>query len=239
MTTRPLPPACYAALAALKAQAQAVTATLIEAAPRTGKEAGLSALGQAQQAMAASEPWTSRIARALGANSDGITIDTANDAWLERVFDTYEESAPFAQSAEVLGVADERHCLEQLDVSRPLELQARHNTGFLSDLVEGLHAPLLVAGAEAHAFLDWAGSANWRSQFERDLQCIAEDEAGNPLLTSWMPLVTFREQFCRQGLGQQDPVIQALMQRLLDATAGWAAAGANQVDLSGYWANPN
>ncbi|WP_226034341.1 hypothetical protein [Aquitalea palustris] len=239
MTTRPLPPSCYAALAALKAQAQAVTATLIEAAPRAGMGANLSPLGQAQLAMAANEPWTSRIARALMANMEGVTIDTADDAWLERVFDGYDESAPFSQLAQGLGMADERHCLEQLDVSRPLALEARHNTGFMSDLVEGLHVPLQVAGAEAQTFLAWAGSTGWRRQFERDLQCIAQDEEGQPLLTTWMPLDTFREQFCRQGLAQQDPAIPALMQRLLDATASWAAAGANEVDLSGYWTNPN
>lgn len=235
MTTRPLPDACYAALAALKAQAQAVTATLIPDAPRAGMGTSLSPLGQAQQAMAANEPWTSRITRALMANMDGITIDTADNAWLERVFVGYDESAPFSQLAQVLGLADERHRLEQLDTSRPLTLEARRNSGFMSDLVEGLHVPLLVSGAEAKSFLAWAGSAGWRRQFERDLQCVAQDEEGQPFLTTWMSLDTFREQFCRQGLDQPDHSIQVLMQRLLDTTASWAAAGANEVDLSGYW----
>ncbi|MGC0155259.1 hypothetical protein ACPRNU_22595 [Chromobacterium vaccinii] len=239
MTTPPLSPACYAALPALKAQAQAVNATRIEAAPRAGMGTGLSPLAQAQQAMAANEPWTSLIARALMANMDGITIDTADNAWLERVFGGYEEGAPFAQLAQVLGLGDERHRLEQLDTSRPLALTAYRHTGFMSDLVQGLHAPLLVDGAEADAFLAWAGSTDWRESFERDLQCIAQDEAGQPFLTTWMSLDTFREQFCRQGLAQPDPAIQALMQRLLDATAGWAAAGANEVNLDGYWANPD
>lgn len=238
MTTRSLSPACYAALAALKAQAQAVTATLIPDAPRAGMGSGLSPLGQAQQAMAANEPWTSRITRALMANMDGITIDTVDDAWLERVFAGYDESAPFAQLAQVLGLADEHHRLEQLDMSRPLQLVARRNSGFMSGLVECRHAQLLLAGIEAQTFLVWAGSAGWRRSFERDLQCIAQDKAGKPLLTTWMSLDTFREQFCRQGLAQPNPAIQDLMQYLLDATAGWAAAGANEVDLSGYWTRP-
>lgn len=77
--SRPLPPQAYAALAAMKAQAAAAFADDCGAIDRT-------ALKQAHNAMAENQPWTGRVAKALLTNTEGIGIDTADDAWLERYF---------------------------------------------------------------------------------------------------------------------------------------------------------
>lgn len=80
--SRTLPDQAYAALAALKAQASASTAMLIEGRNDENERR----LMEAQSRMAANEPWTRRIVKALMQGDDSLTIDSADEAWLESVF---------------------------------------------------------------------------------------------------------------------------------------------------------
>ena len=43
-------------------------------------------LAEAQSRMAVNEPWTRRIVKTLMQGDDSLTIDSADDAWLESVF---------------------------------------------------------------------------------------------------------------------------------------------------------
>lgn len=80
--SRNLPEQAYAALAALKAQAAAGTAMLIYGKNDENKRL----LAEAQSRMAVNEPWTRRIVKTLMQGDDSLTIDSADDAWLESVF---------------------------------------------------------------------------------------------------------------------------------------------------------
>ncbi|TOA68034.1 hypothetical protein [Vibrio parahaemolyticus] len=75
---RTMPDAAYLALDALKRQAQAVTANNMQG----DKEA----LHQAQSDMSLVNNWTTAITRKLLSNSDGRTIDTIDEQWLEQQF---------------------------------------------------------------------------------------------------------------------------------------------------------
>ncbi|HDR9068180.1 TPA: hypothetical protein QDA90_003488 [Burkholderia vietnamiensis] len=126
--------------------------------------------------------------------------------------------------------------LDAIDTDKPLTL-----TGYQHDLDAALTAPvgslsqISLVGEDAERLLAWAAQPSWRSEFETDLQCIAQDSAGQPLLTTWIPLVTFREDFCAGGRHIQDGATQALMDRLRIEMRGWRDAGADTVDISGYW----
>jgi hypothetical protein len=124
--------------------------------------------------------------------------------------------------------------LEQIDQTLPLNI-----TPFQRDLdapimrhVDSLERIVLEGDDVAH-FLVWAQHPSWRSQFEGDLQSVTNDTQGRKLLTTWLPLVTFREQFCCGGRLMQDPAMEALMDRLRVTTRDWRAAGVDTVDISG------
>lgn len=124
--------------------------------------------------------------------------------------------------------------LKQIDVSLSLMLcPCQHDLdGPITRFVESVE-PIILDGEDVTLFLAWAQQDGWRGQFEADLQSIANDSLGRKLLTTWMPLVTFRESFCAGGRQMQDPSTQALMERLRAATREWRTAGVDTVDVSG------
>lgn len=99
-------------------------------------------------------------------------------------------------------------------------------------LVDGID-PIVLAGEDIQLFLDWAGQSAYRESMESDLQCLAMDSQKRDLLTTWLPLVTFRESLCNGGRHLQNSKTQALMERLRMATREWRAAGVDTVDISG------
>lgn len=126
--------------------------------------------------------------------------------------------------------------LEDIDSARPLMLRAyRHDLDLAAVApVEPLPAIELL-GAEVPTFLHWAAIPGWRWHFEKDLQCLSEDLKGFALLSTQLPLVTIREEFCFGGRQLQDAATQALMDRLRTQMRGWRDAGADIVDICGYW----
>ena len=125
--------------------------------------------------------------------------------------------------------------LEDIDPGRPLMLRAyRH------DLDRAAMAPVQslpvieLLGADVSVFLRWAAIPGWRPFFEEDLQCLSQDLQGYALLSTQLPLVTIREQFCFGGRQMQDAAAQALMDRLRTLMRGWRDAGADMVDICGY-----
>lgn len=98
-------------------------------------------------------------------------------------------------------------------------------------------SPIIIKGDDVGLFLDWASCVPWRRMFEENLQGIAKDSQNRPLLTTWIPLVIFRYQFCGGGRQLQNEVTQKLMDRLYIATREWRDAGTDWVDVSGYFIN--
>lgn len=123
--------------------------------------------------------------------------------------------------------------LEQIDLTLPFEI---------TPMVQDLDAPMIgpvdgldvikLSGADTELFISWV-KAHWRAELERDLQSISNDREGRALLSTWMPLVTFRTNLCGGGRQLQDDVMQELMERLRSQTRNWRLAGCDLVDLSG------
>lgn len=126
--------------------------------------------------------------------------------------------------------------LEDLDLSRPLYLspyQYDLDASIIVVPVDSLE-PIILEGDDVEAFLHWAKIDYWRPRFEEDLQSVAQDSEGHKLLTTWIPLVTFREVFCSGGRHLQEEKTQILMDRLREQTKGWRALEVDTVDVSGY-----
>lgn len=124
--------------------------------------------------------------------------------------------------------------LDEINAALPIELRPyQHDLdGPVSRPVESL-APIILEGGDVTLFLKWAKQDSWRVRFESDLQSIENDAEGRKLLTTWLPLVTFRESFCAGGRQIQDAETQALMERLRGLTLNWRSAQVDTVDING------
>ncbi len=94
-------------------------------------------------------------------------------------------------------------------------------------------APIVLEGTDVALFMAWAIQPPWRAAFESDLQSVANDAQGRQLLTTWVPLVIFRERFCLGGREMQNAVTQALMLRLRELTRDWRTGGVDTVEIFG------
>ena len=81
--------------------------------------------------------------------------------------------------------------------------------------------------AEAAEVLAWLNASRWLSRLERDLQCVANDRDGRPILTTWLDF----EQFAQLVSDAQDSALAARFQQVHDA---WLAAGADLVHFDFY-----
>lgn len=79
-------------------------------------------------------------------------------------------------------------------------------------------------------FIAWLQSSQWASRLEKDLQCMSEDKAGRPLLTSWLNAAEFA-QFVAEA---QDSIFGQCLQKSYDA---WIALGMDTVYFDGYKVN--
>lgn len=140
--------------------------------------------------------------------------------------------------------------LRQIDLTKPITIYGQryeritHNG--LESLAAKLDQPNLVVCAEnvagtavtldpeegAGLFAVLVASAcghiagDWYKRFERNLQCLSQDAAGHPLLTTWVSLEEF-EQFLWSVNFESFSRLQAQIQ-------GWRELGVEEVCLDGY-----
>lgn len=124
--------------------------------------------------------------------------------------------------------------ISEIDTSHEVSIwPLRHSLdGPSLELVDGLEG-ITLTPAEAKMFLGWIEGTSWKSKLEEDLQSGSQDSEGNPLLSTWMPLVTFREDLCAGGRHLQDDILISLMDRLRPSTRGWRELGVDTVVISG------
>lgn len=124
--------------------------------------------------------------------------------------------------------------MKQIDVTRPLVIESAQYKLDQRGVTAGVPGAndIVLEGEDAATFYAWVGSY-WQPEFEHNLQSLCSDAAHGPMLTTWMPLVTFREEICCRGLPKQHEAISALMERLRGLTREWRAAGADTVYFHG------
>ena len=120
--------------------------------------------------------------------------------------------------------------IKQIDLTRPLVIESAQYKLDESGVVMGVPGTqdIVLTGEDAATFYAWVVSY-WQPEFEGNLQSLCSDAVHGPTLTTWMPLVTFREEICCRGLPKQDEAISALMERLRELTREWRAAGVDTV----------
>jgi len=125
--------------------------------------------------------------------------------------------------------------IEDIDPSKAITLTAHQHEldRPISGPVSGLEA-IVIQGEDVVRFLAWAKRDTWREMLEDDFQCVACDRDNIDLWSAYIPLVTFREEFCTGGRSLQDELTQALMERLRAAMRSWREAGADTVNVDVY-----
>lgn len=125
--------------------------------------------------------------------------------------------------------------LDEIDLSMPLELRPyQHDLDYAVIQPATSVEPIILQGADIEVFLQWAKTDYWRPRFEEDLQSISQDYEGRALVTTWMPLVTFRERFCSGGRQLQEAETQVLMERIREQSRSWRSLEVDTVDITGY-----
>ena len=97
----------------------------------------------------------------------------------------------------------------------------------LLDIDEPTHGATRLSIAEAEGFMSWLRSTQWGTRLAEDLQCIANDNEGRPLLTSWLSCDEFRQLVTD---AQSEPFGLSLHR----AYAAWTALGATSVYFDSY-----
>ena len=82
-------------------------------------------------------------------------------------------------------------------------------------------------GADVSRVLAEMSAPAWREHFERDLQCVAEDAAGKPILTTWMPTAEFQRFLADVSPNSPFASLRSLSQ-------SWAAKGVTTIYVDGY-----
>lgn len=126
--------------------------------------------------------------------------------------------------------------LRDCDLSKPIELR-----GMAYDLdnpaeLRGVDsAKITLQGAELSALMNWiTNSEKWAEVFEEDLQGIAETLDGEPLLSTWLPLVDFRYKLCSCYLHGADTETIAVLQSLFHQTREWRDMGIDMIGIDAY-----
>ncbi len=124
--------------------------------------------------------------------------------------------------------------LESIDSNKPFFIEpAQHDLDKQNSTLCMASVPTIeLQGQDAQTFYNWVKD-HWRETFERDLQGLATCTVNGPLLTTWLPLVTFRHEICCYGQPRENPVYAELMDRLWKLTREWRDAGVDLVYLSG------
>lgn len=127
------------------------------------------------------------------------------------------------------------HTLEDIDRRMPVSFSAWKQDAErpITSHAEGTQ-PVQLAGHGAAAFLALASASAWRVQIEADLQLLAVDRDGQPLLSSFMPLSAFLDNLRSIELGDGGAEFVHALDRLRAVAGSWACAGADLVCFDGY-----
>jgi hypothetical protein len=127
--------------------------------------------------------------------------------------------------------------LEEIDQSRIVEFRAcqyKDDNCIMLIGVEELPS-IIINGADVALLLNLMMRDYWRNQWEEDLQSISMNENNEPLLTSWMPLVTFRSMFCHAY--PVDEGLSMLLLQLRKKVNNWRDKGCEIVEFNGIKIN--
>lgn len=138
--------------------------------------------------------------------------------------------------------------IEDIDTTRPVGFYGSKTTisddQFLVNIVKetGLENFYYVSSPvtattelsieEGRLLLDYLKTCCWREDFDRNLQCISQTEAGEALLTGWMPVETFND-FVKTTSQDGFPV-QEVSVKLAEIIQGWAECGVQEATFVGY-----
>lgn len=91
---------------------------------------------------------------------------------------------------------------------------------------------ITLTGTDAATFYSWVAEF-WTDLFEEDLQSLSTSEEHGDLLTTWLPLVTFREGLCTYAAPRKQVVMADLLDKLRTLTRHWRDNGVDEVYISG------
>lgn len=124
--------------------------------------------------------------------------------------------------------------LEKIDLLGPVLLDpAQHDLDCHGSVkqVSGVDS-ITLTGADASTFYAWVAEF-WKELFEQDLQGLSTSEEHGDLLTTWLPLVTFREGLCTYAGPRKRVATAALLDKLRTLTRHWRDNGVDEVYISG------
>lgn len=124
--------------------------------------------------------------------------------------------------------------IDQIKPDSPVIIDpAKHDLDRLGLMagVEGTES-ITLHGEDATNFLSWVREY-WRAEFEEDLQGLSTHVDHGDLLTTWVPLVTFREDLCARAAPRQEPALASLLDTLRQLLREWRSAGVDTVMISG------
>lgn len=87
-----------------------------------------------------------------------------------------------------------------------------------------------LPAAHSAALLAYLPSTAFATDFDQNLQCIAETDKGEPLLTGWMPL----QRFCAFLAHRQGDTPDAPLRALTAMLADWAGAPIEEIYFDGF-----
>ena len=86
---------------------------------------------------------------------------------------------------------------------------------------------------DAELLINWLNQRHWKERLVSQLQSISENLAGEPLLSTWVPLVELRYNICSLS-PNGDKDIQALLTQIFTETRPWRDPGVDTVDITGH-----
>lgn len=125
--------------------------------------------------------------------------------------------------------------LEDIDQTQAITLvPERHDLDHpLTDIVDSLDC-IVIDGPDVARFIRWAATVTWRPVFEAGIHSTSEDVVHRPLISTHIPLYTFRYEFCGGGRQAQDDETAALMDHLRARTRSWREYQVDLVGIDGY-----
>lgn len=123
--------------------------------------------------------------------------------------------------------------MTDIDGSKRISLYPMMMRGSVMDLIAGLNS-ITLKKPDTFTFLSCVTESPAPADFERDLQCISNDAKGKPLLTTWVPITIFREDFCGHFMQSQNDQQRALCNHIFGETMIWEPSGCEFAVIEGY-----
>lgn len=143
--------------------------------------------------------------------------------------------------------------LEQIDPSKPIQLYgsrtAPSDDWFLVELAKQTGDTslrnvcmcatdaIVLSTEEGRALLEYVASSDWKNTFEKELQCISQTNAGEPLVSGWLTWSNFMG-FIESCTAQNSP-IRHIAIKLNTQIETWHEKKLNEVTFDGYFRQPN